>query len=368
MRFLMLNWRDPQNPRSGGAERVTLAYLKGLVDLGHEVYWFAPLFNGGKKSENLSGIHMVRDGNFSPSVPQAVAWYREQDPFDLVVDQHHGIPWFAPWWAQTNTLAYIHEVLGPIWDVFYRWPYNVIGKWQERTTHWLYRNVPFWTGCEATKQALKAHGIRQITTISYGVDTVPIPELDTKPLCQPLRLATVSRLAVNKRVDHAIRLLPLLKKAGIQSKLTIVGNGEDESRLKGLVYDLDLQHDVEFKGNLPENDKNAILRQAHLLLHTSIREGWGLNVVEANAMGTPAVVYPVHGLTESTLHNVTGWVAESETPQALCASILALRDNDPEYQSARLQAWDRAKTLHWSQVLPRACQWLEEQAKQKKYL
>ena len=91
-------------------------------------------------------------------------------------------------------------------------------------------------------------------------------------------------------------------------------------------------------------------------------------VVEANAMGTPAVVYPVHGLTESTLHNVTGWVAESETPQALCASILALRDNDPEYQSARLQAWDRAKTLHWSQVLPRACQWLEEQAKQKKYL
>ena len=40
MRFLMLNWRDPKNPLAGGAERVTLAYLKELVRRGHEVYWF----------------------------------------------------------------------------------------------------------------------------------------------------------------------------------------------------------------------------------------------------------------------------------------------------------------------------------------
>ena len=31
MRFLMLNWRDPENPLAGGAERVTLAYLAALV-------------------------------------------------------------------------------------------------------------------------------------------------------------------------------------------------------------------------------------------------------------------------------------------------------------------------------------------------
>ena len=45
MRFLMLNWRDPKNPLAGGAERVTLAYLKALAERGHEVYWFA---NGSK--------------------------------------------------------------------------------------------------------------------------------------------------------------------------------------------------------------------------------------------------------------------------------------------------------------------------------
>jgi glycosyltransferase involved in cell wall biosynthesis len=128
------------------------------------------------------------------------------------------------------------------------------------------------------------------------------------------------------------------------------------------VRDLNLQNDVLFVGGLPENEKNDALRKSHLLLHTSIREGWGLNVIEANAMGTPAVVYPVHGLTESTLHGQTGWVAETETPQAIFATILALHNNDLKYQNARLQAWERAKAYHWRRVLPQACMWLEEQA------
>ena len=42
------------------------------------------------------------------------------------------------------------------------------------------------------------------------------------------------------------------------------------------------------------------------MVHTSIREGWGLNVIEANAMGTPAIVYPVGGLVDSTVDGPIG--------------------------------------------------------------
>jgi Glycosyl transferases group 1 len=41
--------------------------------------------------------------------------------------------------------------------------------------------------------------------------------------------------------------------------------------------------DVTFTGQLSEEQKNGELRRAHILLHTSMREGWGLNVIEANA-------------------------------------------------------------------------------------
>ena len=102
MRFLMLNWRDPKNPLSGGAERVTLAYLKGLVQRGHEVYWFAYDFPGAAREEVFEGINLVRGGGKGTSILAAKAWYRGQKKFDLVIDQHHGLAWFAPWWAKTN--------------------------------------------------------------------------------------------------------------------------------------------------------------------------------------------------------------------------------------------------------------------------
>ena len=67
-----------------------------------------------------------------------------------------------------------------------------------------------------------------------------------------------------------------------------------------------------FTGSLVEVEKDRLLRDAHFLLHTSLREGWGLNVIEANALGTPAIVYPVAGLTESTIHGRTGLVVRVE--------------------------------------------------------
>src|SRR5689334_1884778 len=194
MRFLMVNWRDPKNPQSGGAERVSQAYLSALQQRGHEVCWFANAFPGCKDSEVVEGLRIVRGGGRGTSILKAVQWHRRQKPFDLIIDQHHGIPWFAPWWSKTNCVAYIHEVLGPIWNAFYPWPLNIFGRWQEHWTHKLYRNVPFWVPSETTRQRLLKEGVRHVTVFPNGCDTIPLAELDPKPLQLPLRLISVSRL------------------------------------------------------------------------------------------------------------------------------------------------------------------------------
>ena len=363
MRFLMLNWRDPKNPLAGGAERVTLGYMSALAMRGHEVFWFAPAFPSALYEEKIDGVQIVRGGRVGICIIHARQWYRRQPRFDLVIDQHHGIPWYAPWWCATNCIAYIHEVLGPIWNAFYPWPINALGRAQERWTHWLYRKVPFWTASESTRDDLRAHGVRDITIIRYGVDTVALSSLDPKPLGQPLRLIVVSRLARNKRVDHAIRTLRALLDRGIQAELTIVGGGGEEATLHRLVEDLGLKKQVTFAGPLPEAEKDARLRDAHFLLHTSQREGWGLNVIEANAMGTPAAVYPVKGLIESTLHEKTGLVASAETPEALADTLMRSLRMPEAYERYRLNAWERSKSFHWSQILPGACDWLEHMAR-----
>jgi len=158
----MLNWRDPVNPMSGGAERVSVAYLGELARRGHEVFWFANSFPSGKEKEIINGITYLRAGGKGTCVLKARQWYRTQKPFDLVIDQHHGIPWYAPWWCKTNCIAYIHEVLGPIWSAFYTWPTSVFGRWQERWTHWMYRNITMWVPSESTRKGLLAHGVRDV--------------------------------------------------------------------------------------------------------------------------------------------------------------------------------------------------------------
>ncbi len=364
MRFLMLNWRDPRNPRSGGAERVTQGYLGALRQRGHEVFWFANSFPGQPANqEMLEGIQIIRGGSMGTSILAARRWYRQQAPFDLVIDQHHGLPWYAPWWCDTQCIAYVHEVLGPIWDVFYRWPKSSIGKTQERWTHWLYRNVPFWTACESTGKGLRRHGVKNITLIPYGVATQALSNLEEKPLVQPLRLTVVSRLAPNKRIDHCIRAYKCLLDRQVKAELTIIGTGDAEPTLRRLADELGIGNKVTFTGGLPEKEKDLALQASHVLLHTSLREGWGLNVIEANAMGTPAVVYPVEGLIESTVHEVTGLVSQEQTPESLAQSLVSLLSSPDRYQEFRRAAWERAKTFHWNQVLPRACDWLESMAR-----
>jgi glycosyltransferase involved in cell wall biosynthesis len=194
------------------------------------------------------------------------------------------------------------------------------------------------------------------------VHTVALPTLPEKPLTTPLRLIVVSRLAPNKRIDHAIETLRLLLNQNFAANLTIVGSGEFESPLKAVAATLPAGA-IRFMGGLPENEKDGLLRESHFLLHTSQREGWGLNVIEANAMGTPAAVYSVAGLRESTLDNRTGLVAAEETPSALAKRLVEVLSNNGFYQELRKNAWERAKRFHWSVILPKACDWLEANAR-----
>jgi glycosyltransferase involved in cell wall biosynthesis len=365
MRFLMLNWRDPRNPLTGGAERVTLAHLTALVERGHEVYWYTHDFPGGAREEIIDGIHIVRGGGKVSSVFKAISWYRRQEKFDLVIDQHHGVPWFAPWWCQTNCVAYIHEVLGPIWNAFYPFPISTIGRWQEGWIQRLYRNVPFWTPSESTKKDLAAHGIRDVTVIRNGIDMVPVTSLEEKSLQAPLRLICVSRAAPNKRVDHAIRAVKLLADRNIPAQLQVVGDGECRPGLEQLTRTMGLADRVHFTGWLSEKEKNAELSHAHFLVHTSQREGWGLNVIEANAVGTPAAVYPVGGLVDSTVPGQTGLVSSAETPESLADALAEIVKTPEMYSRYRTNAWERSKTFSWPAILPETTAWLESHAKRK---
>src|SRR6185437_9546372 len=151
----------------------------------------------------------------------------------------------------------------------------------------------------------------------------------------------------------------------IPAQLKIVGDGQSKPGLEQLTKTLGLEDCVQFTGFLPEKEKNAALQQAHFLIHTSQREGWGLNVIEANAMGTPAAVYPVGGLVDSTVAGETGLVSAAETPESLADALCDIVKKPEVYTRYRVAAWERSKTFSWPVILPQVAAWLEALAAKK---
>ena len=58
-------------------------------------------------------------------------------------------------------------------------------------------------------------------------------------------------------------------------------------------------------------EKYDLLARAHILINPSIREGWGLVVIEAASVKTPTVGYNVPGLKDSIKDNETGLLSNA---------------------------------------------------------
>jgi glycosyltransferase involved in cell wall biosynthesis len=74
---------------------------------------------------------------------------------------------------------------------------------------------------------------------------------------------------------------------------------------------------------------------------TSIREGWGLNVSEAAALGTPALGYAVPGLVDSLA--ASGGATVPPNPEALGEALI-------DFFSGRLVLHPTISTVPWAEV------------------
>jgi glycosyltransferase involved in cell wall biosynthesis len=76
---------------------------------------------------------------------------------------------------------------------------------------------------------------------------------------------------------------------------------------------------VQFLGKISEGEKIERIARAHVLILTSVREGWGLVVTEAAAVGTPVIAYDVPGLRDSV--QASNGVLSEPSPEHL-SSVL----------------------------------------------
>jgi glycosyltransferase involved in cell wall biosynthesis len=83
-------------------------------------------------------------------------------------------------------------------------------------------------------------------------------------------------------------------------------------------------------------------------LFTSHREGWGLTVTEAAAMGTPSVGYDVSGVRDS-IADPRLLVPRGDVI-ALAAHLVALARDRQLYAEVRDAAWKRTRVMSYDET------------------
>jgi glycosyltransferase involved in cell wall biosynthesis len=251
--------------------------------------------------------------------------------FDVVIDEVNTMPFFTPLWAGIPSLMLMFQLAREVWWYESPFPVNAMGYFVEPVYLKQYRHVPVFTISKSTESDLRRLGFKgPITVMPIGIEDVP-PMSEARP--ETPTFLYVGRLAPSKRIDHMVRALAQFRAATGTGVLWLVGAGSEryQRSLVTLARDLCIESSIVFWGRVPAFDKHRLMAQAHCLLMTSVREGWGLVVTEANACGTPAIVYDVPGLRDSVRNESTGLVVPPN-PSSLMAAMLRLAF-DPDLRS-----------------------------------
>jgi glycosyltransferase involved in cell wall biosynthesis len=353
MNILILNWRDPKNPKSGGAEIVTLEHAKAWIKAGHKVTWFTSKFKNSKTEETIDGIRIIRGGNFITVYLLAPIFYLfTKNKFDLVIDEIHGLPFFTPLYVRKPKVVLIHEVAGAIWDYMYPFPINVIGKFIEPLYFKLYSGIKFWTDADSTVDDLVKYGINRnnCTAINCPIEHESlniVPDKEKVPT-----FIFVSRVVKMKGVEDVIKAFSEIQKELNEAQLWIVGDVDKNyiKELKKIIDSYSLNSKIKFFGRTDENTKFELLKKAHLLLHASVKEGWGLVVIEAASQATPSIVYNVAGLRDSVKNGETGIVLKNNSPEEMAKQAVNLFKDKVKYEKLQKNALVWAKSLTWGRA------------------
>ena len=319
MRILVYNWRDLAHPRAGGAEVYIHAVARAWIASGHDVTLFCASVEGRPEQEDVDGIHLVRRGGRFSVYREARRFYEREGrgQFDLVVDEVNTRPFLTPRFVtDVPIVAIVHQVCREIWRYEMPLPIALLGRyWLE--PRWLraYREISVVTVSQSSKESLELYGLKHVTVVPEGHDPLPLPRQVARETAPTVLF--VGRLSANKRPDHAIEAFRLVSRAIPEARLWVVGDGPMRRHLERTA-----PPGVTFFGRVNEEAKRELMARAHAILATSVREGWGLVVTEAAAVGTPAIAYDLPGLRDSV--GASGGVLVAANPQDLAAGVVDL--------------------------------------------
>jgi glycosyltransferase involved in cell wall biosynthesis len=145
-----------------------------------------------------------------------------------------------------------------------------------------------------------------------------------------------------KGVDVLLRAWQKIQERKSGIALWLVGDGPELNSLRSLSEELGLRESVRFVGAKQQTELISLYRNAEVVVVPSRSEGLPRVALEAGACGSICVAANVGGLPEVIEDQVTGFLVEPESPEALAKAMLQVFDL-PLEKKQRMRAAARKK-------------------------
>lgn len=351
LRVVMLNWRDTTHPEGGGSERYVETVAAGLADAGHDVTLFCADYRGAAREEHRDGYRVVRRGG-KVTVYLYALWLLATGRLgrpDVVVDVQNGVPFWSRLVVRCPVVVLVHHVHREQWPVVYGPLVARLGWWLES---WLaprvYRRSPYVTVSGVTRAELAGLGVdpRRVEVVHNG--TAPAPATTAERSAEP-RICVLGRLVPHKQVEHGLEVVARLRGRWPGLRMSVIGTGWWAEQLTAAASRLGVADIVEFHGFVDEQAKHDELARCWLMVAPSLKEGWGLVVVEGAQHQLPAVGYrSAGGLAESIVHGETGVLVDDL--DELTGAVDALLADDGRRMALGAAAARRAAEFTWEET------------------
>jgi glycosyltransferase involved in cell wall biosynthesis len=199
---------------------------------------------------------------------------------------------------------------------------------------------------------LRRRSMPPVETLYHGIDQDSISAWARRngvreelgiPADAPV-VGTVANFKAHKRLDQLLRAVAIVRRGVPDVRLVLVGQGPLEGELRRLAFALDLDDRVVFTGF--REDAPRVCSTFDVFALASEHEGLSIALIEALALGRPAVVTDVGGLAEVIEDGRQGYLVPVGRESALASRIVELLQ-DPELRArmgdegrARAQTFD----------------------------
>lgn len=351
--ILWLAWKDHTHPQAGGAEVFLREFMQRQVADGHRVSLLTVRHPGAKAREMLDGIDIIRVGNNRYTHSFQALWHYVRtlrDRYDIVIETVNTAPYLSVLFkGKGRRYALAHQLAREVWFHETKTPLSHLGYYVLEPAALRLMSlakVPLITISDSTRRDIAKFGWSPERThiVSEGIEIKPVLDLDRVAKYETPTVLSLGAMRGMKRTLDQIEAFEIAKQSIPDLQLKIAGSnkGAYGAQVMARIASSPHKESISYLGKVSEKDKVSLMQRSHLIMVTSVKEGWGLIVTEAASQGTPAVVYDVDGLRDSVRHNETGLVT-SPTPAALAAGIATLLSDKQLYQQVRQEAWK------WSQ-------------------